>query len=449
MKKLIPFLFIIILLAPAVSAAPLEVSVTPQNAEVYSGDTIIYNLSVTSGLSEPTEFEIIHSGEHLEWKFPGKVRITAEPGKTVTAPIAFTPGKEEGTFTFTATLESLDSKISASDDYSMAVTIPPVVTFEEMGLTKDGRYLYLDLEMRVREPLDIEVSFEVLDSSGQAVMSFTESGHFYRTGSISKTVILEELTDGDYTVKASYGGQDISEGFSIEAVHDVSERTESASNFLYEEVRIEVFNNGNFVERNYEVTAHIPAGDFATGFFFDPYSCSPVEDGQLCSFFISELRPGEREEIVYRMDFWPSYTKIVASVLIIALFLGIYLVWISRPKLKKSYVRKSGREHHVILEVKAPRHRSLKNVIVRDWVSPLAQVMQQEFKHARPILRKSDAGTEIIWKLGDIAAREERILSYKINTLVQGHLKMPRAYIRYSDKKDSRVRVYSRPGIIG
>ena len=98
--------------------------------------------------------------------------------------------------------------------------------------------------------------------------------------------------------------------------------------------------------------------------------------------------------------------------------------------------------YHVIIEIKAP-NKNLSNAVVRDWVSPLAHVDKDGFKHAKPVVRKSEAGTELIWRLGDIIAKEERILSYKIKTIVQGHLKMPKAYIRFMNKKGERVRVNS------
>ena len=447
MKKLIPVLIVFtILLAPGVLASPLEISISPKTASVDAWDTVIYTLSVRNNLETPEEFLITHSGDHLEWKFPGTPLLLVEAGATAETKIAFTPGKTEGTHQFTVTVAS--DSASASENYTMDVSIPPVVTLEGLDLVKEGRYLQAELEIRAREPTDVSVLLELKDGSGQTVSSWTESGSFYRTSGISMEISLADLPQGQYTLEASYQDERVSEEFSIEAVHDISETTEKVSNILYEEVTIEVFNNGNAVETSYQVTALIPVGDFITGFSIQPESCTDQEGGQLCTFLIPEILPGERETVIYRLDFWPSYTKIAASVLIILVFLAFYMLWVSRPKIKKTYRRKGTHEHHVIIDIKAPRHRGLKSTIIRDWVSPLAQVIQQEFRHAKPILRKSEAGTELIWKLGDLAAKEERILSYKIKTMVQGNLKMPRAYIRYSDKKGNRVRVFSGRGVI-
>ena len=79
---------------------------------------------------------------------------------------------------------------------------------------------------------------------------------------------------------------------------------------------------------------------------------------------------------------------------------------------------------------------------MRDFVSPLAKVAR-EFEHTKPIIKKSEAGTELIWKIGKMKPREVRVLSYKIKNLVEGNLKMPKAYVRFRDNNGNRVRIYS------
>jgi hypothetical protein len=85
---------------------------------------------------------------------------------------------------------------------------------------------------------------------------------------------------------------------------------------------------------------------------------------------------------------------------------------------------------------------------VRDWVSPLAQVLQEEIESSKPAIRSQDDGTELIWKLGDMKPREERILQYKVRSLVHGSLKMPGAQLKFTaGKGDKKIRLVSN-GII-
>jgi len=85
---------------------------------------------------------------------------------------------------------------------------------------------------------------------------------------------------------------------------------------------------------------------------------------------------------------------------------------------------------------------------VRDWVSPLANVLHHEISMLKPLVRRSDAGTELIWKLGDIRPKETRIITYPIKGLVKGSLKMPRAYIRYNKPNGKLNRIFSKPLVI-
>ena len=66
----------------------------------------------------------------------------------------------------------------------------------------------------------------------------------------------------------------------------------------------------------------------------------------------------------------------------------------------------------------------------------------------KPMIRKSEAGTELIWKLGDIKPKETRIITYPVKALVQGSLKMPKAYIRFNKPNGRLKRIFSRPVVI-
>ena len=60
------------------------------------------------------------------------------------------------------------------------------------------------------------------------------------------------------------------------------------------------------------------------------------------------------------------------------------------------------------------------------------------------MIRKTEEGTELIWKIGDMKAKEHRILSYKIKPLVGGQVKLPKAYMKYSTSDEKRYKLFSR-----
>ncbi len=136
--------------------------------------------------------------------------------------------------------------------------------------------------------------------------------------------------------------------------------------------------------------------------------------------------------------------QIAAAATIIFVVASFSLLRAAKPSIMKSSVKKTVNMHSIILEIKNPFLHHLKDVVIRDWVSPLASVMCKEIGTLKPVLKKSGAGTELIWKLGEIKPKEVRYLSYKIKTLVEGNLKMPRAYARFRTPKGGRFRIYSR-----
>ncbi|MFH1294712.1 MAG: hypothetical protein ABIH90_02105, partial [Candidatus Aenigmatarchaeota archaeon] len=151
---------------------------------------------------------------------------------------------------------------------------------------------------------------------------------------------------------------------------------------------------------------------------------------------------GEERRIIYTVEHWPNYAKYAAGLIILVL-IGTYSAGeITKPRIKKKVVKRSNGTHTVILEIKNPI-KELDSVIIRDFVSPLARV-HKSFEHLKPVSKTSDAGTELIWKIGKMKPREERVLSYRMKPLVGGELKMPKAYLRFRNNKGERIRVFSK-----
>jgi hypothetical protein len=80
-------------------------------------------------------------------------------------------------------------------------------------------------------------------------------------------------------------------------------------------------------------------------------------------------------------------------------------------------------------------------------VSPLAQVLHEEIESTKPVIRRLEQGTELIWKLGEMKPREERILQYKVRSLVHGSLKMPGAHLKFTAGKGEKKIKLSSNGI--
>ena len=447
-RLLIAFILGTVLFIPLVLAEPLEISIHPQSQTVQPNTTAVYRLEVKNNQPVLDTFYITYRGDYLSFLMPGKPLLKVGPGATASTDISFYP-KAEGTYTYKVTLESQsNSSLSATADLILDVVVPRAVQVTAFDVDKRGAELEIFLELNSQEKEQTEILILLKNAAGQPVREISYTEDVFGRETLVKNVSLADIPPGKYSIEVLVEGKVFSQDFSIPAIHDVSQHIDKVVSPLYEEVTVTVTNKGNVVEYDYKVIQKIPQGDFITGFVTAPEVCHEGGGVTTCQFNIPQIGPGETKTVVYRFEFWPSYAKVAAAVIVLV-FLGLlYLLHFTKPKIKKRFSRKSGDVCSVILEIKGPPLKKLKNVVVRDWVSPLAKVLQEEFTHLRPVLRKSDAGTELIWRLGDIAAREERIISYRIKSLVEGHLKMPRACMRYRDTKDNRIRVYSRPLLI-
>ena len=454
MKKIIPLVLAVFLLSvQAVSAAGIvevEISAANPNQTAELGRHVLYNITVTNRMDNPDRFLVRFSGPRLEWRWPTRMDALLEPMESRTFTAEFVPMiAGEYVYGVEAVSQTNPAIKSATTIYLTAVE-PPPVRINRLEATVNGNQLDTSLDVNVDKKKVLDIQYVIKDSKERVVKTESLSTEVTGADVIVKPISLDGVRAGDNSLEVRVSGLVKSAEFSLDAVRDVEETEEKIAGFGYEETVIRVTNKGNVVEKGYVVKRGIPKGDFATAFITKPANCLDGTNSQTCTFIIPEIEPGTGATISYRIEYWPSYSKIIAALFIITVLGVYYYKRISRPRiLKRVTTSKGGTTHHVLLEIKAPKLKNLENVIVRDWVSPLAKVLHDEFAHAKPVTRRSDAGTELIWQLGRMAKKEERILSYKINTLIEGSLKMPRAYLRFRDKKGGRTRVYSRSIVIG
>ena len=70
----------------------------------------------------------------------------------------------------------------------------------------------------------------------------------------------------------------------------------------------------------------------------------------------------------------------------------------------------------------------MENVTIEDLIPPVAKLIK-DFKTMKPQIKKTNDGTKIVWNLKELQPFEERILTYKMETLIGtlDYLKLPKA----------------------
>ena len=451
-KTLIPIMVSFILLVSVpVSWAYLEIDVTDNEKQVYLGDEVSFDIDVfvLRALGDNVYIEV--SGEPQEWisEIPSFISV---PGQDMSSSsVSFFPtGETPGRFGFVVTAMSYTSPLAqASDTILLDVMRPLDIT--DFTVSKQGDQIFLNVLMDSKDRRDADLSFVMLNNKGEFLKRFSMVVAVDGQTVIEETVELpQDMLAGDYNVKVSLIGTPVEKEcmFTVLPVHNVVESVKKTSSAFQDDFEITIINDGNIAEREYVSYKTVPNNDWISGLITEPDDCFVRNGEKTCMYVFSDLAPGDSVTLEYSLNYLPIYTGIALAS--IALFMVVFLGMrrATAPVIIKRHVRKSGGLHHVVLEVRNPFYHNLSNAIVRDWVTPLANVLHNEIKMLKPLIRRSDAGTELIWKLGDIKPKETRIITYPLKTLVKGSLKMPKAYIRYNKPNGKLKRLFSRGLVI-
>ncbi len=435
--------------APLSHAYGIDVSFDSYTKTVYHRQPATFGMTISNFLGYGDLFSISVKGEHLEWYQPLYLAVFIPSGESKAVNLTFFPtGFDSGRFEYDVEVSS-NTAPKISEKKTLVLNVLRRTDIYNLSAESDGQTVYFSMTFESIESVAFDIKYEAVNEDGEVIASSTETlsiGKGKRT--LQRRLNLPEKTlAGNYTLRVSIDSMMLSKEtqFEIKPVHNVVITTIKETTPLYEDVVVSIRNDGNVIESNVENVQTLPNNDWVTGLVTEPEKCEPVLDKKNCKYVIDNLRPGETAFITYRLEFWPIYAQYAFAAIVIISVVAYSFLRASRPKIVKRHVRKAGGKHSIVIEIKNPFLKTLKNVIVRDWVSPLAHVVHDEVEAVKPALkRRTDAGTELIWKLGDIGPNETRIITYHIKPLVYGSLKMPRAYMRYHDEKGKRSRVLSK-----
>lgn len=439
----------LMLVVPSCSAY-LDMDIEESEKTAYLGDEVSFDLSITNNRALIDNLMVEILGEPHEWvsAYPAFLQIPGRGGVSEFSVVFFPSGETPGDFMYTVMVSS-ESGVSVSRELMIEVMRP--LDIEEFTVTNDDGELSLNMLMSSKDKRDAELTFAILNSRAERLQTFSLDAVVDGSTMVQHVVQLPEgMLAGDYNVQVSLVGTPVKKEymFTVMPIHKVTETVKKTSTTFYDEFEVTITNEGNIAEPSYVTYRTLPNNDWVTGLITKPEECVIRDGMKTCRYEITGLAIGESATMSYRLDYTSIYAT-YALILIAILSLVVYGIRRSTaPVISKRHVRKSGGRHHVVIEIKNPYLHNLSNAIVRDWVSPLANVIHHEIDAVKPLIRRSDAGTELIWKLGDIGPKETRIITYPIKALVHGSLKMPKAYIRYNRPSGRLKRLFSRTLII-
>lgn len=446
------FLVFVIMIS-SVSAAPLEIQISPGEIRTDTDTEALFQLTVKNNQAVKDDVEVRVDGPYPWWVTKSAFYLFMDANSTKKVSITVFPtGNRRGRFAYDVSVSS--QKTGTTITKTFYLDIPEPLILHSFSAEKAGNELEMSLEIEALKKREVNIILDVRDSDGRLVTTFSDTVVVEGVEIIERSIPLpENMLMGTYTVDLTISSDvldyDIEETreFEVAAVHDLVKTTKSISTLLYEDVVVTLENRGNVVEEEYVISQTTPA-NLLTGFITKPAQCYEEAGNRVCNYIIERIEPGGTAQISYRIEYWPVLAQYGVGIIIVLIIIGFSFIHITKPSINKRSRRGGKNRHSIILEIKNPFRQHLGNVIIRDWVSPLARVLHEEIEAIKPIIRKSEAGTELIWRLGDVKPKEIRLLSYKIKPFVGGSLKMPKAYMRFRTDKGKRIKVYSKALVV-
>ncbi|UCD03247.1 MAG: DUF11 domain-containing protein [Candidatus Aenigmatarchaeota archaeon] len=441
MKYLIGITIAMFLLTVSFTNAQRELTMDLIDREliINPGEEAIFMLTAYSPETEGGLYVYVE-GTPSHWINLGTSYIDLPIEEPIFIPLDFFPNNVPGTYKYTVFVQSmLKPDVKVSREVTLIVLGGEDVRGLDSEIIMDDESINIQLEIDSIVEEEITAEFSLISSSGMKMATYTRTFIVEGKSFIKHEIPLSAAVFADtYTVRAEIKdtGMVFEEMFEIEPIHRIVKTSEESSSTLFQEYRLSVANEGNVVEEDYVVTANVPTG-FLT-FSVEPDRC----EAGVCEWSVSKLNPGEALQIVYRLEYWPLVAQGVLIAVILALF--VFFGWnrINVPSFRKNIEVSKDGKYTAVLEIKNAG-KKITNVVVRDEVSALFKLIRK-FDTVEPAIKHHEDTTELVWSLPAIEPGDQRIIHYSMAPVVKGHLKVPKAHMRYSTESGKKSKVESK-----
>jgi len=430
--------------AYAAKFIPVEVEIRPQTIKTDLEMPAVFSLNVKNNQNSIEKLRIAVEGPHIHWVTNPVILLVLPRNSSKDISLTFYPVNYRGEFDFDI-ITSSHITLLEIDSQTIRIQIPPPIVAENFSVAREDGLVTASVDVETIKERELVLAAALLNANGETIDTAESRYSIRGKKTLEENLVLPDNPPaGEYMVTYDINGNITGEHvLVVDPIHRVERKEELVANVMFGVVTITYKNLGNIAETDYAAQETLPKTTI-TGFITSPERCEEGIVDKSCTYVIPELLPGATAQVSYRVEYWPYYVQIAAAAIIIFIIAGFSFLRAAKPSIGKTSLRKAANVHSVILELKNPFLHHLKDVVIRDWVSPLASVIREEAGALRPVVKSSSAGTELIWKLGEMRPKEVRYLSYKIKTLVGGNLKMPRAHARFRTPKGGRNKVYSK-----
>lgn len=464
---IVGFILSFVLLAVPILASGVTVSVSPEKifintSESGSVDMIITNNQVVEDTFSLSIWPSTRWGGVTPNLEKSKATIGANEEETVKIYLTVASDAEEASPTFLVTAKSLtNSSISHSTSFDVVVKRKFSVYISNLVLDKDilspleclKITVFVTNDGAVVAPLlTVETSVKYKNVIGVFTDQIVQMPKSSTTSVSNSHCLTTYASPGRYSIEVKLK-DDVNRvlgtktaDFTVKNYTNLVQEESVVYGLFSQTKSITLTNEGNVVEKNLYVTESIPL--FIKNFFYpkiEPESERRIENRMVYSWFVESLQPGEKVSISYEIRFISMW---LAGLIVIGIVYFAFK-YIYTPKIIKKHRHtgtiERGKEILISLEVRNPTIHEIKNVVVKDVVSPIAEIVEK-FDTLKPKITKSEAGTGLVWTFKSLKPREERVLTYRIRPVVEiiGTLRLPQASVIYIDRKRKRKALASK-----
>ncbi len=439
---------------------PIGITVETIDSIAYPGEYAEYEISVTNNLNTEKRMKIFVFGTYLSWITLEKSIIDLDAGETQKFKLYLSPayGTPERSYKYQIKACALDSQSVV--DSELCSEKDATIFVKEKSKLKVASFKTVKETYEPNEEIKVLIVLNntgTTDISGYYLELETTQNGETRTQRIEIPVIkhgeertITEILNLDkYSSKGDYGitgtlFNENSEALSTDlcafSINEkaVIEKTQTITPGIFSKsFEILIKNEGNKEER----VSHKETLSAQAWLYSVKQSDVEVKTIEGNYQWVCALKSGESCSVSYRINYWIIYLLVI-----IITGIGIFLFYeIEKPHIHKK-VMKKGEEHIVHIEVRNRSNKTLHRVEVSDFAPSIFKFVE-DFHTVKPnVIKKRKNGVELLWKIGRLEAREERVLTYKVKLRLEvcGGVHMPKAKIKAVTKRGKSYSVESR-----
>ncbi len=455
----------------SVSAFELQ---TTQEASIYANETAVYTFTVTNNKISSESLELL-VGLDPKWSYETNPMsylssFTVESDSSVTFELYILPISPlitSGKYIISVPVRSASGDEEVADlvlyiknPDALTGYLPSLNFMLDAQEKVDPRHTNrVRLEILNRNPLDIP-EMQIMFTS--ALYNETQTTSIEPLGS---TAVVFDVTydahqkpvNDTFTITVIVGDKTftpIRKQIEIIPYIDIIEVQYPSSSFFFKTTQTtEYTNKGN---TDIVKTITYPTTGFRQYFTDGNYEGDIVEESGLLYYSMDVLLPAG---VPLTVEYYLNYRPIIYFLLLVGLgILGYYYFRTSltiKKEVMTSHVGKDGcTTLKILLHIKNRTMRIVDDVEIVDTIPAVAEIEKHfEVGTVKPerVLKHEKAGTIIQWHITHFEAYEERIITYKVNSMYQiiGDFKLPPALLKFKNKKQQLVKVQSNTVRVG